>query len=173
MNGARWYLMQERPETREEVDYMPFEIKMKDNSNEIIKLFEERDTAGKEAVGLAMEAHVVEACPVGTPDTTSIKNYHGGALKKSITHKVIDDTVFVGTNMKANGKPYPVYVEFGTGVHAEGGKGRQSPWVWRDKNGDYHYTHGIKPTHFMRNALQNPKNIEEYKQKYENQLKKG
>ena len=66
-----------------------------------------------------------------------------------------------------------IYLEYGTGIFAEGGNGRQSPWVWKDKNGDYHYTHGIKPTHFMRNALSKPEHIEKFKEIYEDKLKNG
>ena len=153
---------------------MEFEIKFNDLSDEIIRAFQENLDAAQEAVGLAMEAHVKEAAPVGTPTSTSIENYHGGSMRKSITHKVIDDTVYVGTNMKSpEGAPYPIYVELGTGVFAEGGKGRQSPWTWRDKNGKYHYTHGIKPTHFMKNALSRADHVKEYREIYEKQLKKG
>lgn len=153
---------------------MDFEIKLSDFSDAVMSELESQLRAANEVVGLAMEAHVVEAAPVGTPSSTSVKNYHGGNLRKSITHKVIDNTVYVGTNMKApNGASYPIFAELGTGIYATDGKGRKSPWVWRDKNGDYHYTHGIKPTHFMRNALSSAEHIKEYKKIYENQLKKG
>lgn len=152
---------------------MGFEIKITDNFDGVLAELEKKVAAANEAVGLAMEAHVKEGAPVGKPESTSIKNYHGGSLRKSITHKVIDDTVFVGTNMTANGKPYPIYVELGTGIYATDSNGRKSPWVWRDKNGKYHYTRGIKPTHFMRNALSRKDHIDEYIDIYENQLKKG
>ena len=149
---------------------MGFDIEFSDFSAEILAEFEAAKAKTLEKVGARMESHVAAAAPVGTPTSTSVQNYHGGALKESITHKVIDDTVYVGTNMKAppteshpEGAPYPVYVELGTGVYAEGGKGRQSPWTWCDKNGDFHHTHGIKPTHFMRNALQSQDHVEEYK----------
>lgn len=150
---------------------MGFEITLNDNSGEILAALTEHLAAANEAVGLAMEAHVKEGTPVGTPASTSIKNYHGGSLRKSITHKVIDNTVYVGTNMRApNGAAYGIYVELGTGIYATDGNGRKSPWVWRDKNGKFHYTRGIKPTHFMRNALSSPEHIKEYKEIYENTL---
>lgn len=153
---------------------MGFDIQITDNFDAVLAELEKNVAAANEAVGLAAEAHVVEGAPVGTPESTSIKNYHGGNLRKSITHKVIGDTVFVGTNMKApNGSPYPVFVELGTGIYATDGNGRKSPWVWRDKNGKYHFTRGIKPTHFMRNALSQTDHIKEYKEIYENQLKKS
>ena len=87
---------------------MGFDILLNDFSGEIMAEFEERLAAASETVGLAMETHVKEGTPVGTPASTSIKNYHGGSLRKSITHKVIGGTVYVGTNMKApGGAPYP------------------------------------------------------------------
>ena len=153
---------------------MGFDIQISDNFEAVLAELGKNVAAANEAVGLAAEAHVAEAAPVGTPESTSIKNYHGGSLRKSITHKVIGDTVFVGTNMKApNGAPYGIYVELGTGIYATDGNGRKSPWVWRDKNGKYHFTRGIKPTHFMRNALSRADHIKEYKEIYEKQLKKG
>lgn len=153
---------------------MGFDIELKDFSGDILAALSENMDAANEAVGLTMERHVKEGTPVGTPESTSIKNYHGGSLRKSITHKVIDNTVYVGTNMRApNGAPYPIYVELGTGIYAAEGNGRKSPWVWRDKNGKYHYTRGIRPRHFLKNALSDPEHLKEYKEIYENQLKKA
>ena len=153
---------------------MGFDIQISDNFEAVLAELDKNVAAANEAVGLAAEAHVAEGAPVGTPESTSIKNYHGGSLRKSITHKVIGNTVYVGTNMRApNGAPYGIYVELGTGIYATDGNGRKSPWVWRDKNGKYHFTRGIKPTHFMRNALSRADHIKEYKEIYENQLKKG
>lgn len=153
---------------------MGFEIKLNDLSDMVLRQLAQNVAAANEAVGLTMERHVVEGAPVGTPESTGIIEYHGGALKRSITHKVIGNTVYVGTSLKSpEGAPYPVYVELGTGIYADGGKGRQSPWVWKDKNGEYHRTRGMKPRHFMKNALQRADHIKEYKEIYENQLKKG
>ena len=148
-------------------------MKVSGNMNAILAELERQVAAANEAVGLAMETHVKEGTPVGTTESTHIKNYHGGALRKSITHKVMGNEVYVGTNLRVNNKPYPVYVEYGTGIYAAEGNGRKSPWVWRDKNGKYHFTHGIKPRHFMRNALNKPEHIKEYIKIYEEQLKKG
>ena len=152
---------------------MGFELEIQNNINAVLQQIKENLAAANEAVGMAMEAHVKEGTPVGTVESTRIKNYHGGALRKSITHKVVGNEVYVGTNLRVNNRPYPVFVELGTGIYATDGKGRKSPWVWRDKNGKYHYTHGIKPRHFMRNALTKPEHIQEYKEIYAEQLKKG
>ena len=82
-----------------------------------------------------------------------------GALRRSITSKIevngseIDGIVFTPLE-------YAPYVEYGTGLFAENGNGRQTPWVYRDDKGDYHYTHGQHPQPFMRPALkENEQNI--------------
>lgn len=86
-----------------------FDITLIDNSQEVLSALERGLYAAYEAVGQAMETHVKENCPVGTPESTSIKNYHGGSLRRSITHKVVGDEVYVGTNMRSpDNAPYPV-----------------------------------------------------------------
>lgn len=81
-----------------------------------------------------------------------------GRLKNSITHEVVPDEamVEVGTNVE-----YAPYVEYGTGKYADGG-GRQTPWIYQDDDSNFHITSGMKPNHFLRDALQNHK--QEYKQ---------
>lgn len=75
-----------------------------------------------------------------------------GALRRSIQSKVevtgneIDGIVFTPLE-------YAPYIEYGTGMYAENGNGRQTPWVYRDDKGDYHYTHGQHPQPFLRPAL--------------------
>ena len=82
-----------------------------------------------------------------------------GALRRSITSKIevtgseIDGIVFTPLE-------YAPYVEYGTGLFAENGNGRQTPWVYKDDKGKYHYTHGQHPQPFMRPALkENEQNI--------------
>ena len=82
-----------------------------------------------------------------------------GALRRSITSKVeltgnsIEGIVFTPLE-------YAQYQEYGTGLFAENGNGRQTPWVYKDDKGKYHYTHGQHPQPFMRPALkENEQNI--------------
>ena len=82
-----------------------------------------------------------------------------GALRRSITSKVevtgntIEGIVFTPLE-------YAQYQEYGTGMYAENGNGRQTPWVYKDDKGKYHYTHGQHPQPFMRPALkENEQNI--------------
>ena len=49
----------------------------------------------------------------------------------------------VGTNV-----PYAKYVEYGTGIYAVNGNGRQTPWVYKDSKG-FHYTRGMMAQPFM------------------------
>ena len=82
----------------------------------------------------------------------------------SVTHEVSDDTVYVGTNVK-----YAIYHELGTGIHASNGKGRKTPWYYKDDKGKWHWTRGIKPIHFLSNSIQ--KHIDEYRRIAEDKLK--
>lgn len=82
-----------------------------------------------------------------------------GALKRSITNRVevigneVSGIVFTPLE-------YAPYQEYGTGLFAENGNGRKTPWVYKDDKGKYHYTHGQHPQPFMRPALkENEQNI--------------
>ncbi len=137
---------------------------MQDNTSEILAEIRQKIDTALEEIGQRAVGYARENAPVGTPESTGIEKYHSNMLRQSITYKVIDDIVYIGTNLTSNGTPYPVYVEFGTGKFAI--NGRKTPWVWVDKNGKGHYTHGIKPTHFLRNA------IDEHKSEYINVIRK-
>lgn len=75
-----------------------------------------------------------------------------GALRRSITSKVeVDgDTIdgIIYTPLE-----YAPYVEYGTGLFAENGNGRQTPWLYEDDKGETHFTHGQHPQPYMRPAL--------------------
>ena len=72
-----------------------------------------------------------------------------GALRRSITSEVegLEGTVFTPLQ-------YAPYVEYGTGLFAEGGGGRTDvPWCYQDDEGNWHTTSGQPPQPFMRPAL--------------------
>lgn len=82
-----------------------------------------------------------------------------GALQNSIMSSVetTNEAVigYVSTNLE-----YAPYVEYGTGLFAEGGNGRQSPWSYQDDKENWHTTRGQHPQPFMRPALsENKQNI--------------
>lgn len=90
-----------------------------------------------------------------------------GELKGSIQSRVEgsgnDLTGVVFTNLH-----YAPYIEYGTGIFAEDGKGRQDvPWCYKDDEGKWHTTSGMEPHPFIRPALQ------ENKQKVLSILKEG
>lgn len=89
-----------------------------------------------------------------------------GRLKNSLTHEVVPDEAMVeiGTNVE-----YAIYVEYGTGKFAEKGGGKMTPWLVRVPAnaggkwaGKVFITAGMKPNHFLRDALQDHK--QEYKE---------
>lgn len=139
-----------------------FEIKTTSNIQTVLAALGRQSAAALEEIGLRAEGYAKMKAPVGTPESTGVVGYVSSGLRKSLTHKVLNGEVYIGTNNKApNGAPYPLYVEFGTGIYATDGKGRKSPWTWYDKNGKAHWTHGIKPVHYLRDAVADHK--DEYK----------
>lgn len=121
-----------------------------DNSAEVLRELEERTKAALEAVGNQAVSHAKS-------NITQASRVDTGAMRNSMTHKVQEDTCYVGTNNE-----YAIYHEVGTGIYAEGGRGRQTPWRYVDKKGNGHWTRGIKPIHFLKNAIAN--HLDEYSQ---------
>jgi HK97 gp10 family phage protein len=77
-----------------------------------------------------------------------------GPLRRSITSEVRkegrDIVGVVYTPLE-----YAPYVEYGTGLFAEGGNGRKDvPWHYKDDKGEWHTTSGQKPQPFLRPALE-------------------
>ena len=89
-----------------------------------------------------------------------------GALRNSITHQVEmgEESVYIGSNLE-----YAIYNEVGTGVFYPGG--RQTPWAFQDKDGNWIWTHGMKGIHFLKNAIEN--NTDTYNAMAEQELKAG
>ena len=91
------------------------------------------------------------ACAYWNGRQHRIEGYVGGALKQSLTFalNLAKKTVTIGSNLF-----YSVYVELGTGIFAEKGNGRKTPWVWKDFNGKWHFTRGMAPRPFLRPAVE-------------------
>ena len=121
-----------------------------DNSAEVIAECERQCQAALEAIGNQAVSHaknnITEA---GRVDT--------GALRNSISHQIQDMDCYVGTNIE-----YAIYHEYGTGIYTDGGGGRQTPWYYVDAKGEGHFTHGMKPIHFLKNAIAD--HLDEYRQ---------
>lgn len=133
-----------------------YDIKFTDNTPQ---LHEALDSWAERALtlwGMKVQDYAQLLVPTGTADSTGIEGYVGGALKQSLAYAVdlAKKTVTIGSNLF-----YSVYVELGTGIFAEKGNGRKTPWVWMDFNGKWHFTRGMKAANdgkgFLRPAVEN------------------
>ena len=131
-----------------------------DNSQQIIQNLYWNAQAALEACGQQAVSHAKTVI-------TQESRVDTGAMRNSVNHQVnaSEQAVYVGTNQE-----YAIYNELGTGIYAEGGKGRKTPWVYVDAKGEAHRTHGMKPIHFLKRALQD--HASEYKSIITEYLKK-
>lgn len=131
------------------------------NLNKVLKQLDKiSDVSLKKALQdscLLVENDAKRNCPVDT-----------GELRASITSTVTENTGEVGTNVS-----YAPYVEYGTGIFAVAGNGRQDRWVYQDARGEWHSTRGQKPQPFLEPALRKnrEKIIDIFKQEIEKELK--
>lgn len=123
---------------------MNFEIS---NMDEILNQIEELADSSKmrSAMGKAcalVERSAKQKAPRGT-----------GELSRSITSKVDVENGEV-TGLIFTPVEYAPYVEYGTGLFAEGGNGRKDvPWCYQDDKGEWHSTSGMPPHPYMRPAI--------------------
>ena len=113
-------------------------VEITDNSKEFSGAIHAALLRWLEKIGLVAEGYAKKLCPVDT-----------GNLRNSITH-VVDEqepAAIIGTDNE-----YAAYVELGTGIYAEGGGGRPTPWVYQDAKGNWHYTRGNKAQPFLKPA---------------------
>ena len=115
------------------------EVKFVDNKEEVLAACHQQIIGWLEALGedaASTAANVLTQ--TGTIDT--------GRLKSSISSAVDEENncVYIGTNVE-----YAIYHEFGTGRYAEGGGGRQTPWMYQDRDGVWHWTQGVPAKHFI------------------------
>lgn len=161
---------------------MPIEVQITDN---IIKVEQALDAQMKNALELVGAT----AASYASNNIDKAGRVATSALKQSITHEVHDNEVYVGTNNE-----YAAYHELGTGKYSTQG-GRPGFWVYvngssqkglntgkrytekearqivailKSKGLDAHMTEGIKPIHFIRDALQN--NMSKFKAIIEREL---
>lgn len=128
-----------------------YDIKFTDNTPQLHEALESWAARVLEQWGMKIHDCAQLLVVPGTEDSTHIQGYVGGALKQSLTYAVdlAKKTVTIGSNLF-----YSVYVELGTGIHAEKGDGRKTPWVWKDFNGKWHFTRGMKARPFLRPAVE-------------------
>lgn len=132
-------------------------IDIHDHSAEVSAEIKAALLRGLEKIGLKVEDYAKNLCPVDT-----------GNLRNSITH-VVDEqesAAIIGTDSE-----YGAYVELGTGIYAEGGGGRPTPWVYQDAKGNWHYTRGNKAQPFLKPAAAD--HASQYREILEDELKNG
>lgn len=140
------------------------EVKVELHTEEAKKAMSEAIERALQAVGLEAEGDAkieLESDP---------RRVDTGRLRNSITHAVGEFDgkryAIIGTNVE-----YGKWVHEGTGIYAAEGGGRQTPWVYKDDKGVTHFTHGMKPNRFLRNAIE--KNMEKYKKIMDDEMKNG
>lgn len=133
------------------------EIRLEDNSEAVLEALKAAALRALERCGLQAEGYAKDLTPVDT-----------GNLRNSITHQVSENgrEVYIGTNME-----YAPYVELGTGVYAEGGGGRPTPWVYQDAKGNWHWTRGNPAQPFLKPAVAD--HAQTYRNIIEDEMKNG
>ena len=142
-----------------------FDVKITDNSGEVLQAFYSQLSVALEAVGQQAESHakqvITDSLVYGKTDLTK----HGekdnsrvdtGRLRNSVAHTVVKEEVYIGTNLE-----YAPYHELGTGIYASQPGGRQTPWIYTDRHGVTHRTRGLYPIHFLKKAAS--EHTDEYK----------
>lgn len=130
-------------------------VNFKDNSGAILSAFHSAVEKALEECGLVAEGYAKKLAPVDT-----------GNLRNSISHKVDPEepAVYIGSNSL-----YAAYQEFGTGIYTEGG--RDTPWVYQDEKGNWHWTRGNKAQPFLKPSVADHQ--KQYSQIIEQELKNG
>lgn len=103
------------------------------------KKYDEAQERTLEAVGQVSTGWMIAHAPLGKSG--------GSGYKSSIQYEVDmkEKKVTDYTDVL-----YAPYIEFGTGIFTENGKGRKKPWVYMDDDGEFHFTEGMKPTRIFR-----------------------
>lgn len=100
-----------------------------------------------------MEQAMGKACAVVERSAKEKAPKGTGELRRSITSKVVNNAGVI-EGIVYTPLEYAPYVEFGTGLFAENGNGRKDvPWHYKDDEGNWHSTSGMKPRPYMRPAL--------------------
>lgn len=104
-----------------------------------------------------LEKRMEQACIYCEGEAKKNAPVDDGTLRASVSYEVKTSTNevhgYIGTNVE-----YAPYVEFGTGIYAESGLGRQEvPWTYKGADGKWHTTKGQKSQPFLRPAVEDNK----------------
>jgi HK97 gp10 family phage protein len=115
-----------------------------DINNFNLDLLESAIEKGVAKATLLVHASAVEKAPFDSGQLRNSIDFESGKEGKMFIGRII-------TSLE-----YAIYIEFGTGVFAEGGNGRTNGWVYFDeKRGSFFFTTGQEPQPFLRPALNN------------------
>lgn len=134
--------------------------------SDLDKLFNEAAASAD----IKLEAAMGKACAKVERTAKQLAPKQTGALRNSIQSEVTRENGkvvgYVFTPLE-----YAPYVEYGTGLFAEGGNGREDvPWRYQDAAGIWYSTCGQAPHPFLRTAL--TQNKYQIKQLFKEALKK-
>lgn len=94
-----------------------------------------------------------DACAIVEADAKKRAPKDTGELRRSITSE-IEATGSTINGVVYTPLEYAPYIEYGTGLFAANGGGRQDvPWNYQDDKGNWHSTNGMKPNPFLIPAL--------------------
>ena len=118
-------------------------ISFEDNSIRIKEILNDQCIAYLHEASGELEAAVKRNTAVDT-----------GQLKSSWKHNVSESelTATVGSPLEN-----AIWEEFGTGEFALNGNGRKTPWMYKDKNGEWHKTTGKYPKRAFQSAFNTTK----------------
>jgi len=89
------------------------------------------------AINTSIERFLTEASGEVVSRVARNSRVDTGQLKASWQAEIKDDVAYIGSPLEN-----AIWEEFGTGIYADGGKGRQSGWVYTDRHGVEHFTRG-------------------------------
>lgn len=121
-------------------------VLLKDNTEAILALLQAKALAFVTAGGQAIRSEAAARAPVG--------KINGGTLRGSIiSEPFVEDGVPVSeTGPTAE---YAKYVEYGTGIYAENGQGRKTPWIYfSEELQRFIKTNGMEAQPFMEPGYQ-------------------
>lgn len=119
-------------------------VEFKDFSIQVMDAMDGRINAVLEECAGELESQVKRNSRVKSRQTSN-----------SFQHKVDDAShiAYIGSNYEN-----AIWEEFGTGEHALKGDGRKGGWAYQDEKGEWHFTHGKKPSRAFWKAYTSLKN---------------
>ena len=107
------------------------------------------------ADGTELKKALGKACALVEGDAKKNAPKDNGELRRSIESSVEESGGNI-VGIVSTPLEYAPYVEYGTGLFAEDGNGRQDvPWHYQDEQGEWHSTRGQPPQPYLRPALHN------------------